>query len=81
VNNVCDGSGVPGVEIDTEIEIFDTDGTSSLVFNDDINFTTNYCSQASYTSAAGRTYFLRVSNSSDFCPLCLFDYGVTIGIE
>jgi cysteine-rich repeat protein len=71
----------PGGDIDTEIEIYDTNGTSSLVFNDDINFSTNYCSSAGYTSAAGGTYFVRVSNSSGFCDDCLFDYGVIIGIE
>jgi cysteine-rich repeat protein len=71
----------PSGSIDSEIEIYDTNGTSSLVFNDDISGSNNYCSSASYTSVAGGQYFVRVSNSSSFCNSCLFDYGLSIGIE
>lgn len=70
----------PSGNIDTEIEIYDTDGTTSLAFNDDIG-SSNYCSRASATAAAAGTYFVRVAASTQYCANCTFDYGMTIGIQ
>ena len=82
VESVAGGADTcaPSGNIDTEIEVFDTDGTTSLVFNDDVSGN-NYCSTASFTAPAAGTYFVRVSASNQFCAACTFDYGVSVEIE
>jgi hypothetical protein len=77
--DTCGGDGI-GL-IDSEIEIYDTDGSTSLEFNEDINAFTNYCSSASTTVSASGTYYVRVAASAQYCDDCLFDYGTSITVQ
>ena len=57
---------------DTEIEIYDTDGMTSIAFNDDIdpdNSIGNFCSTVTTSMLAGGTYYVRVSYAQMFNPL------------
>jgi hypothetical protein len=71
----------PAGDIDTELEIYGTDGTTSLAFNEDISGFSNYCSGASTLDLAAGTYYVRVSASTTYCPNCTFDYALVIGVE
>ena len=67
--------------IDTEIEVFDTDGTTSLAFNDDIDpdaMTGNYCSTLTVPNLPAGTYFVRISGSQEFCSTCVMGYGLSV---
>ena len=65
--------------IDSEVEIYDTDGTTSLAYNDDVGLG-YYCSGASATVSAAGTYYVRAAGSADFCADCTYDYSVTIDV-
>jgi hypothetical protein len=77
--SVCAAEGIEG--IDSEIEIYDSTGMS-VMFNEDIDLATNWCSAASHSILldAG-TYFVRVSASQDWCAACEFDYTVTFEVN
>ena len=77
--SVCGALGVAG--IDSELEIYGTDGSTSLSFSEDIN-PGNYCSAASHSVLldAG-TYFVRVAASQEWCTACEFDYTVTFEVN
>lgn len=70
----------PNGAIDSEIEIIDTDGSTSLAFNDDLGFA-SFCSSATADMLAGGTYYVRVAASAQFCPTCTFDYSVILDIQ
>ena len=71
-----------GSLIDTEIELFDTDGSTSLQFNDDIDEGNgNYCSAVTATGLAAGTYFVRVRGSQMFCPNCTMGYTLDIALN
>jgi hypothetical protein len=72
--NDCNG------DIDSEIQVLDTDGSTELAFNDDISPFGNFCSRVSVSDLAAGTYFLRVAASQDFCMACTFDYSVIIDV-
>jgi hypothetical protein len=74
-------SCAPNLGIDSEIEIFDTDGTTSLATNDDIDVETSWCSEATTPAGAAGTYYVRVAASQAFCSACTFDYTVTIDVQ
>jgi hypothetical protein len=64
--------------IDPEVEIFGTDGVSSLAYNDD--FGADYCSEATASGRAAGTYFVRVSASS-FSPSSTFLYRLNLTVQ
>ena len=70
-----------GLVIDSDVTIFDRNGTTQLAFNDDINAQTNFCSRASAVAAVPGTYFIRVRSSVAFQPNGLFDYRALITLQ
>jgi len=66
-----------GVGTDTDVEIYDTDGTTSLAISDSFV----YCAPATHQATAAGTYFVRVSANAMYCPGCTFTYAVTMAIE
>lgn len=75
---VSSGSGVDTrcPEVAPELDILDTDGTGTLVFEDGLP-----CDAVSATVPADGIYFVRVSASSDFCPDCTFGYSLLIQVQ
>lgn len=75
---VSSGSGIndPCPEVDPELEIYDTDGTTSLAFADNTS-----CDAVSASVASDGTYFVRVGPSADFCADCTFDYSLLIEVQ
>jgi hypothetical protein len=73
-----------GTRIDTEIELLDTNGTTQLQFNDDIDEqNNNYCSEVTATALPAGTYYVRVSASQMFCSGQQFSWctaGYTLSI-
>ena len=68
-----------GSRIDTEVQILDTDGTTELAFNDDVDEpNANYCSSATATNLAAGTYFVRISASKMYCASCKMPYTLTV---
>jgi hypothetical protein len=69
-------------DIDTEIQIFDTDanGNASLAFDEDGG--TGYCSMAGGVSfpAAG-TYYVSVRASQTYSPNSVFDYRLVLALQ
>ncbi len=65
--------------IDSEVEIYDTDGTTSLASNDDIDLT-NYCSVTQLTGLAAGTYFVRAASSQTYDPTGTFNYVLVIAV-
>jgi len=70
----------PSGSIDSEIQIYDTDGVTSLAYNSDINFA-NYCSTASATGLAAGTYFVRTSALAFWCAGCTYRYRLLIDVR
>jgi hypothetical protein len=69
-----------GGTIDSEIEILDVDGTTSLMFNDDDSASGTYCSSATIVAPAAGTYFVRAAASAAYCAGCEYDYTLTIDV-
>lgn len=68
--------------IDTEIELFESDGTTSIAFNDDLDEpNSNYCSSLEATNLPAGDYLVRVQSSEMYCPNCTFGYRLQLGIE
>ncbi len=65
--------------LDSELEIFDTDGVTSLTFNDDIS-QTNYCSTTTASGLSAGTYFVRVGSSKEFAPFSVFPYQLNVTV-
>jgi hypothetical protein len=78
-NSVCD-TGKGG--IDTEIEIFDTDGAKSLAKEDDISAgffaPPNFCTLVGVDLPAPGTYYVRIAASQEYCKDCTFDYAAAL---
>jgi len=66
----------PGGNIDTDLTIFDTDGTTVLKSAP----TYTYCSEATTTVASAGTYFVWVGASA-YCPNCTFDYSINVSVK
>lgn len=81
MNVACGNSGSIGAYIDSEMEIYDTDGVTSLDFNEDIDSTNNYCSSLQVTVPAAGTYYVRVSSSTFYAPDGTFDYTLVIDVQ
>lgn len=75
---VSAGSGVTDFcpDVDPELEILDSDSTTTLVVED-----TDFCDSASTTVSTDGTYFVRVGPSASFCPDCTFDYSLLIEVQ
>ena len=71
----------PGGAIDSEVQIYATDGTTSLALNDDINGSTNWCSSAQATGLPAGTYFVRTAGSAAYCDDCTYDYSLQIQVQ
>jgi len=62
---------------DTQLTLYDTDGTTLLIFNDDISYPSDAMSQFTFPITATGTYFLKVGSFSDHqgtytCELRIF---------
>lgn len=68
-----------GGYIDTELELYDTDGTTSLDANDDVSGS-NFCSIVSAAGLAGGDYFVRVGSSAEFCEKCTPAYTLEVSV-
>ena len=75
------GSTTNTLGIDSEIEIYGTDGATSIVFDEDIDFTTNWCSSAQATGLAAGAYFVRTSASTQYCPDCVYAYTLNVTVN
>jgi hypothetical protein len=64
------------LSIDSEVEIYGTDGTTSLAFNED--YGNDYCSLATATGLAAGTYYVRVASSQQYAPTGTFMYQLKI---
>jgi hypothetical protein len=69
----------PKGKIDTQIDILDGGGMTSLSTSDDIG-PVNFCSATQAAGLAAGSYYVRVRASKMFCPDCTFDYGVLIEV-
>jgi hypothetical protein len=68
--------------LDSEVEIYATNGTTSLAFNDDIDDVNgNFCSLTSATGLAAGTYFVRVSASQMYSPFSTFPYRLIVTVQ
>lgn len=67
-----------GFVIDSEVEIYDTDGTTSLLFNDDT--VNDFCSLASLTGLPAGTYYVRAAASQVWTPNDTFSYVLNITV-
>lgn len=67
-------------EIESDLTLFATDGTTQLAFNDDIDFE-NFCSRVTFTATTTGTHFLRARASEEFDPNGTFDYGLSISVQ
>jgi hypothetical protein len=68
-------------QIDTDLELFQSDGTTSVAFNDDIDDTNdNYCSRVEGQALAAGTYYVRVRSSEAYCAACTVPYRLTVDI-
>ncbi len=77
VNDVC---GYGAADIDTDLAIFDTDGTTQLAF-DDWGNTSGYCSIDTITAPTTGTYFVRIRASQQYCSSCTFDYSLSLSVK
>ncbi len=75
--DICGPSGT----IDSELQLFDTDGTTSLAYNDDIHTATNFCSTVSATGLAAGTYYVRTSPSYLWCSGCTYRYRLLLDVH
>lgn len=66
--------------IDSEVEIYAANGTTSLAFNDDISLS-DYCSQATASNLAGGTYYVRAAASAMFSPDSTFLYQLVVTVQ
>jgi len=74
----------PGGVIDSEVELYDVDGTTSLAYNDDIDGANNYCAAVQVMDLPAGTYFVRTSTSASMlCQTCSpsYDYETFIFVE
>lgn len=69
----------PFLVIDSEVEIFGTNGVSSLAFNDDGPL--DYCSITSASGLAAGTYFVRVRASQQFAIDQVFLYKLLLTVQ
>ncbi|MEZ4440886.1 MAG: DVUA0089 family protein [Polyangiaceae bacterium] len=69
----------PNNTLDSEIEIYDTDGTTSLDFDDDGG--PGWCSLATTTVTTDGTYFVRASSSAQFAPNDVFGYAIQLTVD
>lgn len=80
---VADGGstcGPPG-DIDSDLTVFDMDTTTELAFNDDVDGSTNHCSQIQRILVVEGFYFIRVRASEAFSPNATFNYRLLISSE
>jgi hypothetical protein len=67
--------------LDSVVRVFDTNGTSMLRENDDIDVSTNWCSRTMATAPlTGGTYFVQVVSQPMFAPMDTFVYGLTLTV-
>jgi hypothetical protein len=71
--------GCSGLDLDTEISIYDTDGITELVADEDDGV--GWCSLASITASAAGTYYVRAASSSLYAPNDVFNYLLLISIQ
>ncbi|MBM4358710.1 MAG: pre-peptidase C-terminal domain-containing protein, partial [Deltaproteobacteria bacterium] len=75
----CADGVIPAPAVDSEIEVFDVDGVTSLGLEDDISGglfgPANFCTIVSVDLPAPGTYFVRISASQEFCTDCTFNYA------
>lgn len=65
--------------IDTDLELFEDDGVTSLEFNDDIDEPNdNYCSAITVEDLPAGDYLVRVRSSEEYCPSCTPAYQLTV---
>lgn len=68
-------------QIDSDIAIYASDGTTQLEFNDDISGANNWCSSASVVAPTTGTYYVRVRASQQFAPNSSFPYVVVVTVN
>ncbi|MEZ4444504.1 MAG: DUF4215 domain-containing protein [Polyangiaceae bacterium] len=62
-------------DVDSELEILESDGTTSVATDDG----SLYCAQVQGTAlTAGNTYYVRAAASTQFCAGCIFDYQLLL---
>ncbi len=75
----CGDGVIPAPAVDTEVEVFDGDGTKSLGLADDISGGLfgpgNFCTIVAVDLPAAGTYFVRIAASQDYCKDCEFNYA------
>lgn len=65
--------------VDTELELFEDDGVTSIAVSDDIDDQGgNLCSSVTQTQLPAGTYRIRVRSSEMFCPDCTMGYRLMI---
>jgi hypothetical protein len=80
-SDVCGGSAGGNGKIDTQLTLYNTNGTTIMVQNDDISGANQYCSTVTQAIATTGTYFLKVRNSPSFCSSCTFNYSLEVIIK
>jgi hypothetical protein len=78
VTNVPGATGCEDLVTDSEVDILDTDGTTSLAFNDDDAAT--FCSLATAVAPSSGTFFVRAASSSFFAPDDEFAYQLVVTV-
>jgi hypothetical protein len=78
---VAGGANTCAGDIDSELQLVDTDMTTELAFNDDISPFGNFCSSLTATDLVAGVYYLRVAASQQFCADCTFDYSLVIDVQ
>ncbi len=66
--------------IDSEAELIDPDGLTTLDFNDDLS-QSNFCSRVEVDDPVAGTYFVRVSSSQTYAPDGTFPYALEVTID
>lgn len=67
-------------DIDTEVEIYAPNGTTSLAFNEDISMA-DHCSQATASNLAAGMYFVRAAASEMYDPDNTFVFQLIVTVQ
>ncbi len=73
--------GTNNGKIDSQLTLYNTNGTTVMQQNDDINGANNYCSSVTQVIGVTGSYFLKVRNSPSFCSNCTFNYSLEVVIK
>ena len=80
VGDMQTGQCAPNQGLDSEVEIYDTDGATSLAFDEDVSGS-NWCSLATTTVTADGTYFVRAASSQQYAANDQFAYALVVTVE